>query len=140
MTDQTTAPEPAAAPTPAPAPKVEREKSNGITRPGEGSLTRHIWDVADAISAQAKRPALRDEVFAKVRETYPDISKGTLATQYVRWGTYYGVTKEVRASARGERKAAADAEKARIAAEAKAAADAAKAAETPAPVQAPPAS
>lgn len=127
--DPNAAPAPAA---PAPA-KVARESSNGITRPGEGTLTREIWDVADAISAEAQRPALRDEVFAKIREKHPDISKGTLATQYVRWGTFYGVTKEIRASARAERKEAAAKVAADAAAAAKAQADAQAAAQAPAP-------
>lgn len=91
-----------------PKPKVVREERNGVTRPA-GALTGRVWDKADEISARLGRPALRDEVMAELEAE--GMSRGTIATQYARWCTFYGVTKEQRSAVRDSLKqAAAEAE------------------------------
>lgn len=133
MTDENTAPEaetPEAAPA---APKVERLKQNGFTRPLAGSKTGLVWDIADAISAEKQRPALRDEVIAGYKEQVPDARNGTVSTQYSRWCGFHGV-QDILRKMRAEEKAEADklktdakAEKAAAAAEKKETAAKAKA-------------
>lgn len=108
--------------TPASAPKVERVKQNGFTRPLPGSKTGLVWDVADRLSAEHKRPALRDEVIAEYKKEVPDARVGTVSTQYSRWCGFHGV-QDVLRKMRAEEKNAAEAEKAK----AKAAKEAAKA-------------
>lgn len=103
-TAETATPAPAVA-TEAKAPKVQREKRNGVTRPSPGTMTGRVWDIADEISRSTKRPALRDEVMK--RGLAEGIAKGTVATQYGRWCTFYEVTAAARSSARSAEKEAA---------------------------------
>lgn len=111
----------------APAPTVERQRQNGFTRPLEGTKTGLVWDVADAISKEKGRPALRDEVMSKYKELVPDASNGTISTQYSRWSGFHGV-QDVLRKMRADEKAAADkAKDAEKAAADKAKADAAEA-------------
>lgn len=79
-------------------PKVERLQRNGVTRPADGTKTAAVWDIADAISAEKRRPALREEVMERGEAS--GLNKGTIATQYARWTEYNGVTKEQRTAAR----------------------------------------
>jgi len=74
-------------PTPA---KPPRDNANGVTRPVGGSKTGQVWDIADDISASAKRPALREEVMKAATDA--GINKGTIATQYARWTQYHNVS------------------------------------------------
>lgn len=108
-----------------------KDQQNGITRPATGTKTGWVWDMSDHISAQMKRPALREEVMVAAKEH--GINEGTVATQYARWTKYHGVSstdrKAVRDHNREQREAAAKAEKAA----AKAAEAAAAAAAAPAP-------
>lgn len=118
--------------------KAPKDIQNGITRPGEGTATRRVWDIADGISAQEQRPALREEVMnAGLAE---GLNKGTIATQYAKWTTYYGVPAADRSAARkalneaanseaNAEKEAAKAEKQRLAEAAKAEKAAARQAE-----------
>jgi hypothetical protein len=79
--------------------------ANGVTMPGDGTKTRRVWEIADGISSANSRPALRDEVMeAGLAE---GLSKGTLATQYGKWCTYYGVDKATKADVRKQLKAEA---------------------------------
>lgn len=89
-----------AAPAPAetkPA-KPKLESRNGVSRPAAGSKTAQVWDIADKISAEAKRPALREEVMSAGEKA--GLNRGTIATQYARWTEFFGVTKEQRSAAR----------------------------------------
>lgn len=95
----------AAAPEAEKAPKVERQKQNGFTRPLPGSKTGKVWDVADKISAEKKRPALRDEVIEAYKKEVPDARDGTVSTQYSRWCGFHGV-QDVLRKMRAEQKAA----------------------------------
>lgn len=94
---------PEAAP-PAEAPKVVEKpalmKQNGVTQPAAGTKTRRVWDIATEISQKAGRAALRDEVMAQGESE--GLSKGTIATQYGKWCTYYGVSVEQRKAVRAE--------------------------------------
>ncbi len=106
-------------------PKVVRERQNGQTRPASGSKTGLVWDIADAISAKLKRPALRNEVFDELaKQTKEQCSYAMAGTQYSRWCAFYGVTKELskfKAEARKARDEAAKSDKAAKVAAAKAA-------------------
>ena len=88
-------------------PKVEREKRNNVTKPAAGTVTGRVWEVADEVSRAQGRPALRGEVMAILDAE--GVSKGTIATQYGKWCTYYGVDKATRAAVReAEKPAKAD--------------------------------
>ena len=89
---------PAAAPAPAAPAKPKLEQRNGVSRPAAGSKTAQVWDIADKISAEAKRPALREEVMSAGEKA--GLNRGTIATQYARWTEFFGVTKEQRSAAR----------------------------------------
>lgn len=80
------------------APKPRNEVQNDVSKPAAGTKTGRVWEIADAISAAAKRPALREEVMRQALDE--GINKGTVATQYGRWTQFYGVTKDARAAAR----------------------------------------
>lgn len=71
-------------------PKIERERKNGATRPKPGSKTVVVWEIADAISAKMKRPALRNEVFDEYTKKVPTGSIGMAGTQYSRWCAFTG--------------------------------------------------
>lgn len=81
-----------AAEKPAKAPKIERATANGITRPKDDSKTGRIWAIADEISKAQKRPASRAEVMEKA--VAEEINEATVATQYQRWRTFYGVERQ----------------------------------------------
>ena len=85
-------------------PKVEREKRNNVTKPAAGTVTGRVWEVADEVSRAQGRPALRGEVMAILDAE--GVSKGTIATQYGKWCTYYGVDKATRAAVREANKPA----------------------------------
>ncbi len=74
--------------------KVVRETKNGVTRPGDGTITGRIWAIADEISAAAnedgtKAPAMRAPVLnAAVKEK---INESTAATQYGKWRKFHGL-------------------------------------------------
>lgn len=124
----------AAAAAPAAEPKAERPKlveQNGVTQPSEGTKTRRVWDIANELSGQLGRAALRDEVMEKAEAE--GMNRGTIATQYGKWCTFYGVSVESRKAVRADNREQTAAEKKA----AKDAAKAAKAAETPAPAEQP---
>lgn len=116
--DQVAATE-AAAEKPAKAERPKLEQKNGVSQPAEGSKTRRVWDIASAISAEKQRPALRAEVMEVALAE--GLNRGTVATQYGKWCTFYNVTSDARKSVRAENREAAEAE--------------AKTAETEAPAQ-----
>lgn len=104
-TPETAAPEAApaeGAPATEAAPKRSLAKQNGVSKP-EGAKTGAVWDLSDRISREKGRPALREEVMAAGLAM--GLNKGTIATQYARWTTFYGVStadrKAVRAQAAG---------------------------------------
>lgn len=104
--------EPNETPTPAEGTKAaekraERLRKNGVTLPADGSKTRRVWEIADAISAEKQRPALRGEVMAAGKEE--GLNDGTLATQYGKWCTFHKVDGAQRKEARAAEKAAAKA-------------------------------
>lgn len=96
----------AAAAKPVKEAKPKMPAANGVTMPGDGTKTRRVWEIADAVSSAAGRPALRDEVMEK--GLAENLSKGTVATQYGKWCTYYGVDKATKADIRKQEKAAAE--------------------------------
>ena len=88
--------------------KVERVKQNGVTKPAAGSKTGAVWDIADKISAEKQRPALREEVMEAGKAA--GLNNGTIATQYARWTEFHGVTKEQRQAVRDSEKPAPEAQ------------------------------
>lgn len=74
------------------AKKAEKSKArvsqNGVTRPLTG-VTKQVWDLADAISAENRRPAERKEVTERGLKL--NIQQGTIHTQYGRWRKFHGL-------------------------------------------------
>lgn len=96
--------------------KTEVLKKNGIKRPDSGTLTGSLWDIADRISAEQKRPALRKEVVDAYVAEVVGANDATANTQYARWVAYHGCAEQVRAIRGEQRKAenaGRDAEKAK---------------------------
>lgn len=91
-----TAPKPAAkkatvkkiAPKPAKAAAVEREVQNDVTRPGPNTKTGRVWEIFDKLSTDA--PAARSAVMEAAKKE--GIPEATVATQYQRLRTFYGIT------------------------------------------------
>lgn len=104
-----TAPKPAAKkatvkklpPKPAKAAAVEREVQNDVTRPAAGTKTGRVWEIFDKLSGD--QPAARSAVMEVA--TKEGIPEATVATQYQRLRTFYGITE------RSSRAAAAPAAK-----------------------------
>lgn len=71
------------------APKVEREKQNGQTKPAEGTLTRKLWDVIDAISAKNGAPAARKEVMEAA--VAGGFNPAMSASLYSHWRKFHGL-------------------------------------------------
>lgn len=86
------------------APKVELVKQNDVAQPKPGTKTRRVWDIADEISAEKARPAIRSEVMEQCKTE--GLSLGTAATQFGRWCAFHGLTPEDMKAAREQAKAA----------------------------------
>lgn len=71
-------------------PKIEREKQNGQTKPAEGTLTRKLWDIIDAISAKEARPATRKEVMEAAAAG--GFNTAMSASLYSHWRKFHGLT------------------------------------------------
>lgn len=105
-----------AAAAPAADQKPARDKQNGVTRPSAGTATGNVWAIADRISNEKGRPALRAEVTAAGTEA--GINSSTVTTQFGQWRRFYGLKKEEKVAGAETEKQKAKREKA----EAKAAA------------------
>jgi hypothetical protein len=91
----TTAPEAPAVPAADAKPvkvKIEREKQNGQTKPAEGTLTRKLWDIIDAISAKNAAPATRKEVMEAAAAAVPPFNTAMSASLYSHWRKFHGLT------------------------------------------------
>jgi hypothetical protein len=76
------------------APREKLEEQNGVTRPKAGTATGKVWELADQLSKQHKRPATRGEVFEANKALGKDaINDATVATQFQRWRVFNGVEK-----------------------------------------------
>lgn len=75
-----------AAPAPEKAPKIQQ---NDVTRPKVGTKTARIWEIADAKSAEAGKPAKRKDVLDAANAE--GINVATAATQYGRWRKFNGL-------------------------------------------------
>ena len=93
---------------PAKPERPKLETANGVSKPAAGSKTRRVWDIASAISAEKQRPALRAEVMEVALAE--GLNRGTVATQYGKWCTFYNVTSDARKSVRAENREQAEAE------------------------------
>ena len=82
--------------------KPEKDVRNGVFRP-LGALTGKVWDVADAVSAEQGRPALRKEVWQRYKsEVGENAMESTSNTQYFKWVKWHGHSKAIREIRSGE--------------------------------------
>jgi hypothetical protein len=94
-----------------PVEKVERPAKvtqNGQSRPG-GLLTGKVWEIADALTLELGRPALRKEVWSRYKREVKNAQESTSNTQYGRWvrfNNYSDQIRDVRAKMRDEDDAA----------------------------------
>lgn len=107
---------------PAPEQKVV-DKKNGVKRPDSASVTGKLWDIADRISTELKRPAPRKAVVEAYMAEVQNANEATANTQYARWVTYHGASDVLR-KLRQEETSARSAEKDKAKADAKAKRDA----------------
>lgn len=68
---------------------------NNVSRPGVGTATGRIWEIADTVSAQLKAPAPRSDVMKQAEAE--GINKATAATQYGKWRKFNGLKAEPKA-------------------------------------------
>ena len=68
---------------------VVKDTKNGVTRPGSGTKTGRIWEIADTMSAELQAPAGRKVVLEAAEKE--EINSATAATQYGRWRKYNGL-------------------------------------------------
>ncbi len=68
---------------------VVKDTKNGVTRPGAGTKTGRVWDIADKISAKTNEPAMRKPVLDEAVKQ--EINESTAATQYGKWRKYHGL-------------------------------------------------
>jgi hypothetical protein len=81
--------------------KVEKVTKFGISRPG-GPMTAKVWDVADAITKEKGRPALRREVWDRYRRELPKAMESTSNTQYFKWVKFHEYNDKIRELRSGE--------------------------------------
>ena len=77
---------------PAAAVKPAKVEQNGVTRPKAGTQTARIWEISDALSQAAGKPANRGDVLKAA--TTEGLNEATAATQYGRWCKFFGVKAE----------------------------------------------
>lgn len=116
LIDMTQESQPAIQPDAQPHAADEAPKKVAVVTPPTAEKAARIWAVASEISQEHQRPALLNEVIAKIEAAGLEIGHGTIGAQYTRWCTFYGVTKEMRKALRanldpkaGERAAKAEA-------------------------------
>ena len=77
------------------AEKPAKITQNNVSRPGVGTTTGRIWEIADTVSAQLKAPAPRADVMKQAEAE--GINKATAATQYGKWCKFNGLKAELKA-------------------------------------------
>lgn len=76
--------------------KPAKDVRSGVFRPS-GALTGKVWDVADAVSAEKGRPALRKEVWTRYKQDVGEAAQeSTSNTQYFKWVKWHGYSKQIR--------------------------------------------
>lgn len=70
-------------------PKAEKLIANGVTRPGAGTKTGRVWEIADELSKAAGKPIAREAVMTQAKAE--EINEATTATQYGKWRVYNGL-------------------------------------------------
>ena len=73
-------------------PKIDKVIQNGVTRPGSGTSTGKVWDIADDLSRKSGGPAKRADVMKVAEEA--GINAATVATQYGKWRKFHGIVAE----------------------------------------------
>ena len=86
MNEQNNTQEASATPAVEKAPKIEQ---NGVARPGAGTATARVWDIADAESAKIGAPVKRAVVLAIAEAEKINVT--TAATQFGRWCKFHGI-------------------------------------------------
>ena len=74
-------------------PEVPKQPSaNGVTRPGDGTTTRKVWEISDEQTKATGAPAKRADVVAICAAQ--GINASTATTQYGKWSKYNGYVGE----------------------------------------------
>jgi len=61
-----------------------------VIRPGAGTMTGTVWDIADRLSNLPGKPAKRRDVLAACKRA--NIQEVTASNQFTRWRKFHGVT------------------------------------------------
>lgn len=75
---------------PAKPEKAPKDEKNGVVRPGAGSTTGRVWEIAVKLSTKKEAAKRKTVIDACVAEK---INPSTAATQYGRWRKYNGLGK-----------------------------------------------
>lgn len=73
--------------------KVQLVSQRGITQPKDGTKTRAVWNLADALSAAKQGPVAISELMPEAQKA--GLNDATIRTQYARWKTFHGVYGQV---------------------------------------------
>jgi chromosome segregation ATPase len=73
--------------------KVQLVSQRGITQPKEGTKTRQVWDIANALSAAKNGPVAISELMPEAQKA--GLNDATIRTQYARWKQFHGVYGQV---------------------------------------------
>lgn len=73
--------------------KPAKIEQHGVSRPGPGTATARVWEIADQESAKLGAPVGRAVVLEQARKE--EINEATAATQYGRWRTFNGLARAV---------------------------------------------
>jgi hypothetical protein len=68
---------------------VVKVAQNGVTRPKDGTTTGQVWEIADKLSADTQKPAVRKAVVDACHER--GINTSTASTQYGKWRKFHGL-------------------------------------------------
>jgi hypothetical protein len=69
--------------------KVPLVSQRGVTQPKEGTKTRRVWDIADALSKEKGAPVAIAELQPVAAKE--GLNDATIRTQYARWKGFHGV-------------------------------------------------
>ena len=73
-------------------------EKNGVKRPGEGTKTGKVWEIADKLREKHGKELKRADVLAEGQKK--GLSIGTLATQFQNWRIFNGLAPQIVRSAK----------------------------------------
>lgn len=68
-------------------------EKNGVKRPGEGTKTGKVWEIADKLREKHGKELKRADVLAEGQKK--GLSIGTLATQFQNWRIFNGLAPQI---------------------------------------------